>query len=132
MAELIGGAADALDAASALEGAGLVVEKGADLSTEAMRSLARGYYAQTQRQGRSVILLSGQFVSHGAETWLLGTEANAPGLPDAIVLLGIEEEEPSLGHGRPASTISAIRCRWPRPPRAQSRGPAPHPLHVPR
>lgn len=116
----IGGAADALDAASALEGAGLVVEKGADLSTEAMRSLIRGYYAQTQRPGRSVILLSGQFVSHGAETWLLGTEANAPGLPDAdlaglplgtvmemaaeraggaIVLLGDEDEEPSLGRG---------------------------------
>ncbi|MGL4279746.1 MAG: peptidoglycan-binding domain-containing protein [Albidovulum sp.] len=116
----IDGAADALDAASALEGAGLVVEKGADLSTEAMRSLLRGYYAQTQRPGRSVILLSGQFVSHGAETWLLGTEANAPGLPDAdlaglplgtvlemaaerpggaIVLLGDEEEEPSLGRG---------------------------------
>jgi len=53
----IGGAADALDAASALEGVGLVVEKGADLSTEAMRSLLRGYYAQTQRPGRSVILL---------------------------------------------------------------------------
>lgn len=116
----IGGAADALDAASALEGAGFVVEKGADLSTEAMRSLIRGYYAQTQRPGRSVILLSGQFVSHGAETWLLGTEANAPGLPDAdlaglplgtvlemaaeraggaIVLLGDEEEDPSLGRG---------------------------------
>ncbi|HQU67598.1 MAG TPA: peptidoglycan-binding domain-containing protein [Albidovulum sp.] len=116
----IGGAADALDAASALEGAGLVVEKGADLSTEAMRSLVRGYYAQTQRPGRSVILLSGQFVSHGAETWLLGTEANAPGLPDAdlaglplgtilemaaerpggaIVLLGTEEEDPLLGRG---------------------------------
>jgi peptidoglycan hydrolase-like protein with peptidoglycan-binding domain len=121
----IGGAADALDAASALEGAGLVVEKGADLSTEAMRSLVRGYYAQTQRPGRSVILLSGQFVSHGAETWLLGTEANAPGLPDAdlaglplgtvlemaaerpggaIVLLGSEEEEPSLGRGLIAGT----------------------------
>lgn len=116
----IGGGADALDAASALEGAGLVVEKGADLSTEAMRSLLRGYYAQTQRPGRSVILLSGQFVSHGGETWLLGTEANAPGLPDAdlaglplgtvmemaaeraggaIVLLGSEDEEPSLGRG---------------------------------
>lgn len=116
----IGGAADALDAASALEGAGFVVEKGADLSTEAMRSLIRRYYAQTQRPGRSIILLSGQFVSHGAETWLLGTEANAPGLPDAdlaglplgtvlemaaeraggaIVLLGDEEEEPSLGRG---------------------------------
>lgn len=116
----IGGAADALDAAREMEGAGLVVEKGADLTTEDMRSLLRGYYAQTQRPGRSVILLAGQFVSHGSETWLLGTEANAPGLPDAdiaglplgtvmemaaeraggaIVLLGSEEEDPSLGRG---------------------------------
>ncbi len=116
----ISAADDALDAADALEGAGFLVRKGGDLTIAGMRDLLRGFYGDTGQSGRSVILLSGHFVHHGDATWLLGTDADAPGLADAdeaglplgtvleiaaerpgaaIVLLGTEERRMTLGRG---------------------------------
>lgn len=116
----ISGADDALDAADALAGAGFSVHKGGDLTAPDMRDLLSGYYEETGEPGRSAILLSGHFAHHGGETWLLGTEAEAPGLAEAdmaglplgtvlemaaerpgaaIVLLGTEDRRMPLGRG---------------------------------
>jgi peptidoglycan hydrolase-like protein with peptidoglycan-binding domain len=116
----ISSASDAIDAATALEGAGFRVRKGGDLTVAQMRDLMTAYYGDTAAPGRSVILLSGHFVQHGDETWFLGTDADAPGLSEAdaagiplstllemaaerpgaaMVLLGTEDRRIALGRG---------------------------------
>jgi peptidoglycan hydrolase-like protein with peptidoglycan-binding domain len=116
----ISAADDALDAARPLEGAGFVVRKGADLGDAEMQALLARHYDDTARPGRSVILLAGHFAHAGGETWLIGTDAEAPslggadaaGLPlssvlaiaaeragGAIVLLGTEDRRIDLGRG---------------------------------
>lgn len=111
---------DALDATRPLERAGFVVRKGADLTDGEMQALLARHYGDTARPGRSVILLAGQFVHAGGETWLLGTEAEAPTLGSvdsvalpltqvlaiaaerpggAIVFLGTEARDIALGRG---------------------------------
>lgn len=116
----ISAADDALDAAGALEGIGLVMRKGSDLNTDDMRGLLAAHYGDTSAAGRTVILLAGHFVHAEAETWFLGTEADRPGLADvdaaalplstilaiaaerpgkALVLLGTEERRIDPGRG---------------------------------
>lgn len=116
----IDAAEDALDAAGALEAAGFVVRKGADLGDAEMEALLARHYDDTETPGRSVILLAGHFAHAGGETWLIGTDAEAPtlggadaaGLPlgsvlavaaerpgGALVLLGTEDRRIELGRG---------------------------------
>ncbi len=116
----ISAADDALDAAKPLEGTGFVVRKGADLGGAEMQALLARHYDDTASPGRSVILLSGHFAHAGGETWLIGTDADAPslgradaaGLPlssvlaiaaerpgGALVLLGTEDRRVDLGRG---------------------------------
>lgn len=116
----ISAADDALDAADALETAGFVLRKGADLTAPEMQALLGEHYGDTVRPGRSVILLTGHFVHAGPETWLVATGADRPtlgsidasGLPlatvlaiaaerpgGALVLLGTEERRIDLGRG---------------------------------
>lgn len=111
---------DALDATRPLERAGFVVRKGADLTDGEMQALLARHYGDTARPGRSVILLAGQFAHADGETWLLGTEAEAPTLGSvdsvalplsqvlaiaaerpggAIVFLGTEAQDIVLGRG---------------------------------
>ncbi|MCV2872702.1 peptidoglycan-binding protein [Defluviimonas sp. WL0050] len=97
----ISAADDALDAAVALEETGLVVRKGSDLDTAAMRALLSEHYGDTTAPGRTVILLAGHFVHAVGETWFLGTEARLPGLASAD------------GAGLPLSTILAIAAERP-------------------
>ncbi len=116
----ISAADDALDAAGALEKAGFAVAKGGDLTTEALRKLVGEHFDMIDGPGTSVILAAGHFVHAGAESWLLGTEADRPalggvdaaGLPvatllaiaaerpgGAVVLLGTEGRRIALGRG---------------------------------
>lgn len=116
----VSGAVAALDAARALEQAGFVVRKGADLPDAEMRARLAEHYADTARPGRSVILLAGHFAHAGEESWFLGTGAVAPdlatvdgmGLPlatvlqiaaerpgGALVLLGTGDGRLALGRG---------------------------------
>ncbi|OYX44716.1 MAG: hypothetical protein B7Z02_03970 [Rhodobacterales bacterium 32-67-9] len=116
----IAAADDALDAADALETAGFVLRKGADLTAPAMQALLGEHYGDTARPGRSVILLAGHFVHAGPETWLVATGADRPTLASidaaglslstvlaiaaerpggALVLLGTEERRIDLGRG---------------------------------
>lgn len=116
----ISAADDALDAARALERAGFVIRRGADLGDGEMQALLAQHYGDTARPGRSVVLLAGHFVHAGGETWLLGIETEAPTLATvdgmalsvsqvlamaaerpggALVLLGTEERDFDLGRG---------------------------------
>ncbi|MDI3338714.1 peptidoglycan-binding domain-containing protein [Defluviimonas aestuarii] len=97
----ISAADDALDAAVALEEAGLVIRKGSDLATEAMRALLIEHYGDTTGPGGTVILLTGHFVHAAGETWFLGTEAQRPGLA------GVDKT------GLPLSTILALAAERP-------------------
>ena len=76
----VSAADDALDAAKPLERAGFVVRKGADLTNNEMQGLLAQHYGDTAQPGRSVILLSGHFAHAGAETWLIGSDADTPDL----------------------------------------------------
>ena len=76
------GADDVLDTISALEVAGFDVFSGYNLATEEMRAQLSGAFGQMQREGaaRFVVVLAGHFVHARSGAWLLGVEADAPGL----------------------------------------------------
>lgn len=116
----VSGAAEALAAAEALTAAGFTVERGTDLGVARMRALLGAFWDDLGRSDRAVILLSGAFVHAGGETWLLGSDSNAPtlattdlqGLPldtvlamaagvpgGAVVLLGHAEGGRDAGRG---------------------------------
>ncbi|MCC5992089.1 MAG: peptidoglycan-binding protein [Rhodobacteraceae bacterium] len=76
------GADSVLDTISALEVAGFDVFSGYNLTTEEMRAQLAGAFGQMQRDGaaRFVVVLAGHFVHARSGTWLLGVDADAPGL----------------------------------------------------
>lgn len=76
------GADDVLDTISALEVAGFDVFSGYNLTTEEMRAQLAGAFGQMQREGaaRFVVVLAGHFAHARSGTWLLGVDADAPGL----------------------------------------------------
>ncbi|GAB4385882.1 peptidoglycan-binding protein [Albidovulum sp.] len=123
----ISAAADALDAVTAAERAGLEVHAARDLSAAQMRTLLAEYYAAAdpaggaeQAPGRSLFVLSGHFVHAGGLGWILGVDADAPSLATAdaaglslstvlqmaqerpggaLVLMGTEDRRIRLGRG---------------------------------
>ncbi|MCV2867615.1 peptidoglycan-binding protein [Defluviimonas sp. WL0002] len=116
----ISSAEDAADAGAALEASGFDVRDGRDLDAAGLRRALAEFHARSEDADRLVILVAGHFVHAGAQSWLLGTDADRPalgsvdaaGLPvgtlmaiaaerpgAAMVLLGTEPLPIVLGRG---------------------------------
>lgn len=75
----------ALDVVPALERAGFQVLSGRSLGIDDMRTQVAGFDSQIRSNGadRVVIVLAGHFVQSRTGAWLLGTDADTPGLARA-------------------------------------------------
>lgn len=114
------GAEAAGEAITPLQRAGFKVYAALDANAADMRRQTAGLITPEETQGRRVILLTGHFVHSSSETWLLGAEAEKPGLMGAdgvglplglvlelagrapggaVVLLGPSDAPPAPGIG---------------------------------
>lgn len=114
------GAAAATRAVPLLQAGGFAVVAATDLDTAGLRGRLSEMLGQLAPGDRLVILLAGHFVTSGAETWFLGTEAARPDLATAgaagislatvlrlaaevpggaVVLLGTEARRLDIGRG---------------------------------
>lgn len=65
--------------AEVIRKAGFVTRQGVDLSSDGMRRTLDLLAMADPAPGARIVMLSGRFLTAGAETWFMGTEADKPG-----------------------------------------------------